>query len=84
MPDYVVEKTISAKEARNMAEQNTWLLNHMYKEIRYAAGQNKAQIRWDINEVDAQALQNAIDELIKQGFQILRNDEDEHEIIIKW
>ena len=83
MPDFY-DKEIDAKQARQLAEGNSWLLNHMYKEIRFAAAQNRDNIMWCIQDTDKKALSHAINELQAKGFTIENYEDDESSIIIKW
>lgn len=82
MPEFY-EKTIDATQAKQLAENNDWLINHLFKEIRYAAGQNRDSIIWCTEDLNSNALKNAIKTLEQKGFTVQELGDGES-IVIKW
>ena len=84
MSETLVEKIISADEARKLAKESNWLINHIMKEIRYQAGQNHNRVRWCIEDCEPSALESAKNQLKASGYKIKTDDEDENTIYIIW
>ena len=84
MSDTIIEKAFSAQEARKSAEGSSWLINHMIKEIRNAATQNRTKIAWYLEDCDPKAEATAKQRLIELGYTVQNDDEDNNTIHISW
>ena len=74
-------KSITAKEARKLADESDYTLKHIYKLIRERAEENGVSIEWCAYALSEPAL-DAIEAYLKEdGFRIERKDDS---LVIKW
>lgn len=68
-------KSIKAKEARALADGSSYMIDHIYKQIKETAKMNKTVLRWNLDDVSEEALKTVIAELRAAGFVTAVNTE---------
>ncbi len=74
-------KSITAKEARKIADESEFTLKHIYKMIRDCAEENSTSLEWCLCAISKPALDSIKAALKKDGFNIECTDDS---LTIKW
>ena len=74
-------KSITAKEARKLADESDFTLRHIYKVIRERAEENITSLDWCLYAISKSALDSIKAALKEDGFKIECTDDS---LTIKW
>ena len=74
-------KAITAKEARDLADNSEFTLKHIYKYIRERAFENATILDWSICFISKGCIEHIADTLKKDGYTVEVSD---CSLIIKW
>lgn len=64
------KQTITAAEARNLAETSSVTLNRIYKLIRDVAKENEISINYGISSISGKAFKAVVDDLTANGYTV--------------
>lgn len=74
-------KKITAKEARELADESEFTLRHIYKYIRECAEENGTTLEWCTDNLSKIALETIVTTLKDDGFKVEASD---CSLVVKW
>lgn len=75
------DRRISAKEAKEIADNSEVMLTRIYKIIREEAEEGRVRLDWGVNFLSKKCLEHIIKDLKDNGYTVLNEN---HELIIQW
>jgi len=75
------DRRISAKEAKEIANNSEIMLTRIYKVIRDEAAEGRVRLDWNTEYLSSKCKDNIVDALKNDGYSIETSDDT---LIIKW